>query len=306
MKTCVAGIDIGGTAIKFGLVQPDGTVVRQVAEPTPFARPDILVDRICGLVSQARQEFDISAVGIGCAGYVDPLAGIVRDADNLGLAEVRFKEILEERLKLPVRVDHDGQVALLAEWMLGSCRDRLHVVYVTLGTGVGGALLLDGRLYRGKDHSGAEIGHMITHAGGRTCTCGLQGCFEQYASVTALIRDLKAAYLSGGRPDAVLDLDGRSAFADIRQGDPDACRVFASYLDEVCIGLLSLMSLFGPEQIVIGGGLSNEGVFLEKHILDHLRGISTYRLYFSHIRVNLAQLGSQAGMIGAALLHFRH
>lgn len=297
-----AGIDVGGTNTKLGIVDDKGQIVWGTQDRTPFGDLELLINKICSMIKQGCEHYDILAVGIGCTGFADKDSGIITDAVNLGLKEIRFKEILEKRLNLPVRIDNDVQVAMMAEKAYGACRNVQHAIYITLGTGIGGGYILDSRPYRGNKNLGGEIGHMVIHKEGRQCACGMRGCFEQYASVSALVRAVREAY-SVNYPDREVNLDGKLVFEAIRNGEPVVLNVYNAWIEDLCIGLFSLMSIFAPEVIVIGGGISNEGSFLEKAINEHLHKLPPYVDYYSDIQVKVGQLGNAAGIIGAALLH---
>lgn len=302
MSRFLAGFDVGGTDVKFGIVDSDWNLVCKDNFPTPRGDPDRLIEAMCAKFESNRTVYPFTKIGIGCAGYVNPQTGIVTDADNLDMKEIRFKEKLEQRLGLPVKVNNDVQAALIAEHLLGAGQGRHDIIYLTLGTGVGGAFLLDGSYYRGRDNGGAEIGHMIIHAGGRICCCGMRGCFEQYASISALVREMKRAYSKAGRVEESEQMNGKLAFAALRQADPLAWKIYRLFLKDLCIGLISLMNLFAPELIIIGGALSNEGEYFAGHINATLEKFQTYSKYFSHKKIELASLGNDAGIIGAALL----
>ncbi len=304
MRKYVAGVDVGGTNIKLGVVDDKGSIVWETNESTPYGNPDLLFNKIANMLEQACSQYSVRAVGIGCAGYADKENGIIYEAANLGLNEIRFKERLENELNLSVRVDNDVQVAMMAEKAYGACRDIDHVVYITLGTGLGGGFILGGKPYRGNRNYGGEIGHMVTHKGGRLCPCGMKGCYEQYASVSALVRAAQEAY-SSINPEKAANMDGKLIFDAIKKGDSVALSIYDAWIEELCVGLISLMSIFAPQRIVIGGGVSNEGSFFEESINHYLHRLDPYIDYYSSIEVKVAQLGNRAGIVGAALLHYK-
>lgn len=302
MSRYLAGFDVGGTDVKFGIVKSDGTLVYKTSYKTPYGRLDKLIRTMCSQIEKLPSEYSPASLGIGCAGYVNPQAGVVTEADNLGMPEIRFKEKLEQRLGIPVKVENDVQAALNAECLCGTGRNVENIVYVALGTGVGGAYLLDGRFYRGCGNGGAEIGHMIIHRGGRKCSCGMRGCYEKYASISALVRDCRRAYRANRRKEEAETADGKTIFAALRNNDSLTWEVYNKYLENICTGLISLMNLFAPEMIIIGGALSNEGSYFAGHIKAALGKHETYSKYFARIEVVPAALGNTAGIIGAALL----
>lgn len=298
-----AGLDIGGSSIKFGVIDKGGNIAWQAREKTPFGDLEGLISIITEMVSEAQMHYSFNTLGIGCPGYADTEQGIVREAANLGLAEIRFRNILDKKLGLKVKIQNDVEAAMLAESKYGACKDKDHVVYVALGTGVGGGFILNGKPYRGHKNQGAEIGHMVTHKDGRQCVCGMQGCFEQYASVNALIKCVKDAYKEKGLADEAEIVGGRYIFDKLRRGDSLVSKAYDTWLGELCTGLISLMALFAPQLIVIGGGLSNEGVFFENTILKALNEQEAYNRYYKDIEVKAALMGNNAGIIGAASLH---
>ncbi len=303
MADCIAGLDIGGTNMKFGLVRDNGQLIWQTSAATPYGDVDALIELVVSMVEEARAHGSFDALGIGCPGFADTKAGIIRDVSNLALDEVRFKDLLEDRLGLQIKVINDVGAAMRAEQIYGVCQGMDHVVYVALGTGVGGGFIFDSKPYRGNKNLGAEIGHIVTHKDGRLCSCGMQGCFEQYASVSALVSMVKDALISSGRDlDAEL-VGGRQIFKSLREGDLVISEAYEAWLDELSTGLISLMALLAPQQIVIGGGLSNEGVYFEEAIIRALQRQEVYEKYYQDILIKTAKTGNNAGIIGAASLH---
>ncbi|MBO4367252.1 MAG: ROK family protein, partial [Clostridia bacterium] len=219
---------------------------------------------------------------------VDPATGIV-DAGNLGWWQVPLRSVMEKRLGMPVHIDNDVQGALYAEWKTGICKDAENVVYISLGTGIGGAFLINGRFYRGRGHDGAEIGHMITHADGEPCACGGRGCFERYGSAAALSR------MAGGA-------NTRVVFSRAAEGDAAMTDILKRYTHELCIGIASVSVIFRPDMIVLGGGLSNAGNALLDPITEELSTASPTIPKGKPPVVKLALHGNEAGVIGAALM----
>ena len=298
MKRVVVGLDIGGTAIKCGVVNSSGALEAFVVRPTPSGDPALVVMEAAALLHQLQEHHEVKAVGVACPGAVNADTGVVCDAGNLGWGVVPLRSLLEQRLQLPVRIENDAQAALLAEWRSGVCTQAEHAVYITLGTGIGGALLLGGRPYRGQHNAGAEIGHIITHAGGELCSCGLRGCYEVYGSAQALVRRACAAGLAGEGAR----LTARQVVDSAKRGDHLMSEVFEGYLEEVCVGLLSLISVFYPQLIVLGGGLSEAGNFLLDGITGCLGRQEAYTKYYSDVRIALSHHGNRAGVLGAAAL----
>ena len=280
------GIDVGGTAIKFALVS-DGEVLLRAQCPTPTGDPPALAKAAAALVRENAPDWEMLPIGFACAGDVDPKTGLV-SADNLGWRNVPLGSLLREALGRDVLLEQDTHAAMMAEWANGSLKGEKNALYLTIGTGVGGGAILDGRPYREIRRPGSEFGHMITHAGGEPCPCGERGCYERYASSAALVRRAKGYKNAKEIVDAV------------QRNDPAILPIWESYIEEVCVGLVSLMAIFYPEVISIGGGISASGDFLLNAILKGLSHHEGYRKYYSHIRIRLADFGNDAGVLGAA------
>ena len=281
------GIDIGGTAIKFALIGDGQTILVRAGKPTPHGDPAALADRISELIRENAGDCAQLPIGIACAGDVDSVSGLV-SANNLDWEQVPLGALLSERLGRPFVLEQDTHAAMMAEWEGGSLKGETNALYLTIGTGVGGGAILDGRPYRDIRRQGSEFGHMITHAGGELCSCGERGCYERYASSAALVR--RAEGYSNARE--IVDA--------ARAGDPLILPVWNDYIGEVCVGLISLISIFFPDVISIGGGISAAGDFLLNDILECLNRHESFRKYYSGPRICLAQFGNDAGVLGAA------
>ena len=279
----IAGVDIGGTNVKLGVFE-DGVLVHKASEKTPIGDPQAMCDLIAGMLKAQ----NVQLVGVGTAGSVE-FAHDTVCCSNLGWENVHLRQMLSQQLGLPVWVDNDAQAALMAEWHDGACSGAQCALYLTLGTGIGGAILVDGKPFRGKNNLGAEFGHMILHPNGPRCACGRRGCFEYYASATTLKR------LSGGR----------SAYAvieDAKRGDEDSARIFRRYIRELCLGLNNLIMAFDPEIIVLGGGVSGAGNFLSDACQRELERLFSYTTDPLYCQVKIAKHQNDAGILGAALL----
>jgi len=290
-----AGIDIGGTAVKLGvLCDEKGKLVYTTRKETGRLSPEDMAAAIAELYFEAEEAIQkqygspISGVGAVCAGHVHPESGLVT-AGNLQWLKVPFGALLREKLGVPVALDNDVQGALYGEWKYGICRGVQNVVYVTLGTGIGGAFLINGATYRGENNEGAEIGHLVTHADGESCSCGGRGCWEVYASAVALSR-----YAGGAQPKEI--------FTKAAAGDEQMRGALKRYVHELNIGLSSLHSMLRPDMIVLGGGLSEAGKALLGPVTEELNANSPSIPLGKPANVQLASLGNQAGMLGAALI----
>ena len=308
------GIDLGGTGIKAGVVDEYGNILAKGSCPTGAERGYGTV--IHDMAKLARQVVEASghtiqdckSVGIGLPGVLDPRTGRVPFCTNLGWHDVPIVEEMHKYIDLPVFVDNDATVAGLAESVAGVSAGVQNSLFITLGTGVGGGVILGGKVFSGSHGVASEIGHMVLLADGEMCTCGVRGCWERYASATALIREGRK--LCGANPDTALykavngDLKAITAKHVIdlaREGDPDCGKLFDKYVYYLCLGLRSLVSLYVPEVIVLGGGVCKAGAFLPDAVWALLPSMVFYR-DMPFARVELAKLTNDAGLIGAAML----
>lgn len=287
MGKYIAGVDIGGTSVKFGVLE-DGQELRYKTQaPSVIGDPAAMVELIAKMVEDS--PYPISLMGVGTPGTVLIPQNLV-SASNLKWDNAPLRAMLSRRLHMPVWVDNDAQTQMAAEWWSGACKGLNSVLYLTFGTGVGGALLLNGKPWRGHQNTAGELGHIITHADGLQCGCGEKGCYEMYASATALVR------MGGGKRSAkeIIDL--------AREGDEQMTRVFDEYLHEVAIGITSYNMVFRPEAIVLGGGISAAGdIFLNGL---HKAVEDVHPNYAEEIKnkLCLAVHRNEAGMRGAAAL----
>ena len=308
------GIDLGGTGIKAGVVDEAGSITAKASCPTGVERGYEAVIRdmakLCEtVVEQAGLTMkDVKAIGIGIPGIYDPSSNRVPFCTNLGWFDVPVIEEMAKYTDVPVFIDNDATVAGLAESVAGVSKGAKNSVFVTLGTGVGGGIIVNGQVYSGQHGVGSEIGHMITVAGGELCTCGNRGCWERYASATAIIREGRK--FAQDHPDCAIartvngDLDAITAKTVIdlaKAGDPDAAALFDNYVYHLCIGLVNLINLYDPEIIALGGGVSHAGEFLLDAVRAKLPEMVFYKT-MKYAKVELARLGNDAGIIGAAML----
>jgi glucokinase len=284
----IAGIDIGGTAVKIGLFEPDKGLTSRMQLATVTGNPE----ELAAIIHEAVRQLSADLVGIGTAGAVDTSTGLVT-AGNLHWRDVPLRQLMEQQMRCPVWVDNDAQAALMAEHYNGACAGVRNVVYLTLGTGIGGALLLDGKPWRGHDNTAGELGHIITHADGLPCSCSKCGCFEVYASASALVR------MSGG-------MAAKDVIDAARGGEPKYFDLFASYLHELGIGIVTLIMIFNPEMVVIGGGISAAGDMLLEGLRREVSALFAGRPNYFKGSIQLARHRNDAGMIGAAVLAQTH
>lgn len=306
------GIDLGGTNIAAGVVDETGKIIYKSSVPTLAQRPieeiiDDMTDLCIDIVDGAGCSIsDIKSIGIGCPGTVDNRTGIIAYANNLNMKNTEIGPMLKKRLGKIVNVENDANAAALGEYAVnGDNADSF--VMITLGTGVGGGVVINGNLYRGFNSAGAELGHIIINAESEEqCTCGNKGCWEAYASVTALIRQTKRAMQSDsgsmmhkwGEENG--EVSGRTAFDCAKAGDKTAKKVVDQYIKYVGAGLISILNIFQPSKILIGGGISKEGDYLLEPLKKYVYE-GDYNKYREKTIIDIATLFNDAGIIGAAL-----
>jgi glucokinase len=307
-----AGIDLGGTFIKCGIVDETGRILAKDKIPTGRERPytSIAAD-MAALVKAlaARSNVKIAAVGIGAPGTIDSQNGVIVYSNNIDWKDVPLCAEVQNALSLPVFITNDANAAALGEAFCGAGAKYSSLILVTLGTGVGGGIILDGKLFEGGHSAGAEIGHSVLRVGGERCTCGRKGCFEAYASATALIRQTKRAMekdrdsvmwtLCGGNVDNV---DGKTAFDGARAGDKSAKRVVKNYVDLLAEGITDLANIFRPDAILLGGGVCAEGDALLKPLRRKVDKLIFGGTKYAPVAIDVAGLGNDAGLCGAARL----
>jgi glucokinase len=307
------GIDIGGTKVAGGVVDTDGVVVARARRDTPHRSTspavveDTIVDVVAELIDVAGD--DVVAVGIGAAGFVAADRATVVFAPHLSWRDEPLEANLQRRVPVPISVDNDANAAAWAEWRFGAAQGDSHVVMVNLGTGIGGAMILDGQIMRGRYGIAGEFGHMQVVPGGQRCECGNRGCWEQYASGNALVREARAM-MSAGSPMAtdLLDLvsgdpsslTGPMITEAARDGDATATELLGEIGQWLGVGIANLAAAFDPGVFVIGGGVSAAGDLLLEPARTTFRRHLTGRGYRPEARIVAAALGNEAGLIGAA------
>ncbi|MFC4497515.1 ROK family glucokinase [Streptomyces ovatisporus] len=302
------GVDIGGTKIAAGVVDEHGTILETSTVPTP-PTADGVIDAIADAVRDASAEHEVDAVGIGAPGYVDDKRATVLFTPNLTWRHEALKDKVEQRIDLPVVIENDANAAAWGEYKFGIGTGHEDVVCITIGTGLGGGVIIGGKLHRGRFGVAAEFGHIRMVPDGLLCGCGNQGCWEQYASGSALVRYARqratatpenATILLGlgdGTPEGV---EGKHISEAARRGCPVAVDSFRELARWAGAGLADLASLFDPGAFIVGGGVSDEGDL----VLDPIR--KSYRRWLvgsrwrPHAEVLAARLGGKAGMVGVA------
>lgn len=305
------GIDLGGTNIAAGLVDDDGKLLVSDSVPTGKERPTAeIIKDMADLAKKVAEMGNcpidrIKGVGIGCPGTVDNKSGEVVYSNNIPMDHVPLAAKFRTYLDLPVSLENDANAAAYGEYIT-TARDKNSFVFITLGTGVGGGIVLDGKLWRGFNGAGAEIGHMAIVSGGIRCTCGQYGCYESYASVTALIRRTKEKMAAC--PDSMMHewvknagkINGRTAFECAKMGDRAAIEVRDRYIQYVAEGVTNIINILQPEVLAIGGGISKEGDGLLLPIKEFVSK-NDFNKYMPKTEIRIATLFNDAGIIGAAM-----
>ncbi|HIZ16802.1 MAG TPA: ROK family protein [Firmicutes bacterium] len=293
------GVDIGGTSIKIGVVDDNFKICEKAAIPTLTEHgSDAIVFDIIDTCKRLAANYPIVGIGIGSAGAIDPVNGMILGAGNLPFKNEPIAARVSKSLGgLPVIIDNDANCALIGEHAAGVCRDFDDVIMLTIGTGIGGAIMIGGKIYRGNNFRAGELGHFTIDIHGEKCECGLYGCYEHYASAKALVKmTLRAAKAA---PDSLLanysksGLDGKTAFTAAAAGCPIAREVLSEYGRMLSVGINSILKVFRPDIIVLSGSIAREG----KTLLDY---ISPWLLPDAVVKTTL--LDGDGGLIGASLL----
>jgi glucokinase len=303
------GVDVGGTKIAAGVVDEAGTIVEQVRAVSPATNAAALEDAIAGAVRDLRDRHEVEAVGLGAPGFVDARRSTVLFAPNVAWRDEPLRRELEDRVDLPVVVENDANAAAWGEFQFGAGQDVDDLLLITVGTGVGGGLVLDGELYRGGFGIAAEIGHMRVVPGGRLCGCGNRGCWEQYASGRAMMREVHQVAQAGSPMTAALveraggkveDITGRMVTEAAQEGDGFAQEMIQETSRWLGEGIATLAAILDPAIVAVGGGVADAGDLLLRPACDAFRASLTGRRHRPELEIRIARLGNEAGLIGAA------
>ena len=309
------GIDLGGTKIAAGLVNDEGIIIykESIATGRERSQNDILKD-IALLAKRIIENSgvnlkEIKSIGVGSPGIPNSKEGILVYTNNLNFRNAPIRTTVQSFIDLPIYLDNDANCAALAEGTVGAARDAEYSITITLGTGVGGGIIINRKIYSGFNFAGAELGHMCIVVDGEYCTCGRNGCWEAYASATALTRQTRDAAKSNPSSlinDIISDdfekIDAKTAFDAARMGDNIAEKVVNNYLKYLAEGIVNIVNIFQPEVIVVGGGVSKEGENLLKPLRELVIKSSYTKDYVPQTRIVEARMGNDAGIIGAAML----
>ncbi len=303
------GIDVGGTKVAAGVVDERGKIVEKLRRPTPSSDPAQTVTTISEVVTELCSRHVVDAVGLGVAGFVDEARACVGFAPNLGWRDEPVKKAVEDRLGIPVVVENDANATVWAETRFGAARGEGYVILLTVGTGIGCGIVIGGELYRGHWGMGGEPGHYRVVPDGRICGCGNRGCWEQYASGNALMAEAREfarrspgaatrlLQLGGGRPEGISGPEITRAAAE---GDPAALRCFDIVGSWLGYGMADLAAILDPGCFVIGGGVSEAGHLLLDPARTSFENSLAGRGHRMPAQILLAELGPDAGFVGAA------
>lgn len=305
---CV-GVDIGGMSVKIGVVDENGKILKKDRVVTDVeGGPHKIISDIGNLIRSLVDinDRDFLGVGIGCPGAINSAQGTVDRAFNLNWHHVAIVDELSRMINRRIKVSNDANVAALGETMFGVGRAYTDTIFLTLGTGVGGGIVLNGKLYEGNESKGAEMGHMVLVVDGEQCSCGRRGCMEAYCSATALIRETKKAMVADKSSDmwqfspTLEEVDGRTAFECSKKGDKAANAVVDYYIKYLGEGMLNFANIFRPQAIILGGGVCAQGDYLIYKLKDYCKDRNYGFADTPRFDILTAQLGNDAGMIGAA------
>ncbi len=309
------GIDLGGTNIVAGVVDENYNIISKASTKTNCPRPekeiaDDMAKMALQAVKNANLEIsDIEWIGIGTPGIANSATGIIERANNLGFVNTPMVKYIKETIDKPVFIENDANAAAYGEFVAGAAKEARNAICVTLGTGVGAGIIIDGKIYSGSNYAGAEIGHTVIEVDGAECSCGRKGCFEAYSSATGLIRMSKEAMEKN--PDSIMNkmahekggkVTARTSFDAMRAGDKSAKEVVDKYIKYLAAGIANTINIFQPDILCIGGGVCNEGDPLLLPVKALVENEDFAKNSEKRTEIVIAKLGNDAGIIGAAFL----
>jgi len=303
------GVDVGGTKIAAGVVDSDGKIVlkNSIATKRGGSAEEITKDIAALCDGLIKESGGAEAIGIGSPGTVDPVNCVIMFANNINFENFHIRDEMKKYTDLPVHADNDANCAAYGEYMAGAAKGYDHSITITLGTGIGGGVIINGKIFAGSHYGGTELGHHVIRVDGEKCTCGRKGCWEAYASATALIRDARRL-AEKDRGSAISRLTGgdlnmitaKTPFDAADEGDKDAAALIDRYLRYVAEGIANMNNIFQPEIFVIGGGVCYQGERIRKPISDCVNSL-VYGVD-GNVKIVTAALGNDAGIVGAAML----
>lgn len=307
------GIDLGGTNICAGITDENGNILLKASTPTMNGREyEDIIDDMANLAKKLMKELnvsekDVESVGIGLPGLIDKKMGVSIYANNLNFNNVNLVEEMKKRINLPCYIENDANCAAIGENVCGVAYGNKNIIYITIGTGVGAGIIINGKVFDGSFGGGGEAGHMVIVAEGEECTCGRKGCWEAYASASALRREgrIAAAKYPNSKIYDLVDgniklIDAKTVFDAADLGDEVAAEIIDMYIKYVAVGLVNLVNIFQPEAIIIGGGVCAQG----DKVIEPLKKILKEKVYGGDLKTKIAvaALGNDAGVVGAAML----
>ncbi|ANH83716.1 sugar kinase [Niabella ginsenosidivorans] len=296
------GIDVGGSSLKCGVINGAGEVVYALVQPMSAAGSEAaIITLITAAIRQCAAVVPgaVAGVGIGFPGIVEDNV-VIGGADNLpGFENVPLGKLLQQQTGYRIIIDNDANMMGFGELTYGAAKGCSDLVFLTVGTGIGGALVIDKKLYGGYKNRGTELGHMIIQHNGTRCSCGARGCFEAYASITALIRNYKAL-----RNNKEVAVDGKMIVTRYLQHQPEAVAAMQKHFEYMAAGIAGLVNIFSPQKVVIGGGISEAGAFYIKEIATRVK-LLAMPVTMQHTTLAAAALGNRAGLLGCAARVFR-
>lgn len=309
------GIDMGGMSVKFGLVDKENRLIDKMVIPTRLDVPaqtmlEDMTQTVLELLNkQGLVLADCEGIGIGSPGTVDDRNGVILYSNNFGWENIAIVEKMQEQLPVNIRLANDADVAALGEVQAGAAKGVKNAVLLTLGTGVGSGIILNGKIFHGPLNGGTELGHMVIQTGGELCTCGRRGCLEAYASATALLRMAKRA--AKENPESIMNemcgkqlenINGVIPFEAAAEDDEAARKVIEEYEDYLAAGIANIINIFRPEMIILGGGVAGQKESLTGPLQEKVNKLCFGREHGQIAQIVTSGLGNDAGMIGAAAL----
>ena len=309
------GIDLGGTNIVAAVVDENYNIITKASTKTNRPRPaEAIADDMAAMAIKAVKDAnlameDIEWVGVGTPGIANSATGVIEYSNNLGFENTPMAKLIQKHIDKPVYIENDANAAAYGEFVAGAAKGAKNAVCITLGTGVGGGIIIDGKIYSGSNFAGAEIGHTVIGIDGPQCSCGRKGCFEAYSSATGLIRMTKEKM--DQCPDSIMHkiseerggkVSARTSFDAMRQGDAPAKEVVDFYIKALACGITNTINIFQPDILCIGGGVCNEGDALLLPVKELVAKEVYTRNSPKNTEIVIAKLGNDAGLIGAAFL----
>lgn len=308
------GVDLGGTNIVAAVVDQSGKILNKSSCKTNLPKePEVLSEDIANLIDEVLEKLhitidDVENIGIGVPGIVNTQEKVIVYSCNFNYNNVKIAELLERKIGKTIYIENDANAAALGEFVYGAGRGLDTMIVITLGTGIGGGIILNKKLYRGFNYSGGELGHIVIEQGGRRCNCGRNGCFEAYASATGLAKT--ASEVINKYPDSKLwnvynkkySISGTALFGAVVDGDPAAKEILNIFISHLACGVANIVNIFQPQVLCIGGGISQAGELLIDPLKENFDKEDYARDSKNRCKIVAAKLGNDAGLIGAAML----